>query len=632
MNFKNKYMDFSLLIILIISGIFAYIFSYYSIMKYLSLNASGYDLGIQVQIYASTMHGKLFYSNLIGESLLAEHFSPFVFIIYIFYYFFPSPKTLLIMQGMAISFSAVPLFLISRKIIGKYNGDKSAVTNTLSLAVSFSYLLSPLTESPISFDFHTMIFFNLFFFLSYYFFLKKKYLLDAVFMILIISLHSSYSTIVFFMIISQYIIANHLTVYNFFKIKNFINYLHKKSTFIIIPTLAVTILYFIFIPLLKGDINGNTASGNAGAIVTTGLPSGSIIGLFLSLFTNPHIFISYLTYDFSQKLSFITYAFASTAFLSFLSPITLIATIPYFVFSLFSKYPSYYQLGYQYTVMLIPVVFLSTAYGISRLFNTFKDVDSINYKRIAKKISVFIIVIIFVGTVLEVPMDPIAPHSIFVGDEVMVDLPTYHTNNGTTVAFALKSVIGKSDPYLLTTNNLFPTYANDVNAYVIFSDSNNHLTGLIKNYSFEYIVTQPHNFWATQGSPSLNSLTSNSTYMSHYGIYMESSGNSGVIVYKHNYTGKPVSALPHKQVRPATSFSPASVGDMFHGVSYGTSRFGLYLTLNPGKYNATYDIENINSITNSNINFDVTTNPGAIMLAHREIYAHRLPNNTITKI
>jgi len=52
----------------------------------------------------------------------------------------------------------------------------------------------------------------------------------------------------------------------------------------------------------------------------------------------------------------------------------------------------------------------------------------------------------------------------------------------------------------------------------------------------------------------LDNLILNATFISHYGIYMESFGSDEVVVYKLNYTGLPVYETPIMFNLTATSF------------------------------------------------------------------------------
>ncbi len=157
----NSYIYISILV----AAIFSILFSYYSIMKAITINAYGFDLGLYSQALYSAIHGHFFYTALLGQSYLAEHFSPFLFLLVIPYYFYPSPYTLLILQSVFLSFSIIPLYYISK--ITMYSArEKSGYPKNielLSLVLAIAFILSPLTESPVYFDFHLMVFLPFFF-------------------------------------------------------------------------------------------------------------------------------------------------------------------------------------------------------------------------------------------------------------------------------------------------------------------------------------------------------------------------------------------------------------------------------------------------------------------------------------
>ena len=184
---RDKY----LVAVIVVSTLFFCLYSAFSIVKFLSLDASGWDLGIHAQVLWSTLNGNLFYSPLIGENFLAEHFAPFEFLQLPIYYFFPSPVSLLIFQAFFVAFAAIPLYLISNIVLsGKIESVK--ILKAISLILAVSYLLSPYTISSISFDFHNISFLPFFLFLAFFAFLKEKRGLSIFSLIMIISLHSNF--------------------------------------------------------------------------------------------------------------------------------------------------------------------------------------------------------------------------------------------------------------------------------------------------------------------------------------------------------------------------------------------------------------------------------------------------------
>ena len=122
---KKDFLTFSIAIA------FAIVFSIFSILQYYSLGTSAFDLGVNAQELYSFLHTGSFYTSLMGENALAQHFTLFKFIEVPLYYLFPSPITLMIFEDIFIALAGYIVYLISmillkdqtlrkwRKLIGK---------------------------------------------------------------------------------------------------------------------------------------------------------------------------------------------------------------------------------------------------------------------------------------------------------------------------------------------------------------------------------------------------------------------------------------------------------------------------------------------------------------------------------
>ncbi|MGC8609351.1 MAG: DUF2079 domain-containing protein, partial [Thermoplasmata archaeon] len=186
-------------IAVLITIAFSSLFSYYSILRYYSIDATGFDLGIYSSALFSAIHGGLFYTNLINGSFLGNHFSPFMFLLVPAFFIYPHNVTLLVLQGFAIGLSGIPAYMIFTLIL---KDPRYRFIGILSLIV---FEVSPILAGPISFDFHLMAFLPLFYLSSVYFLLKKRYFWGSVFIALSISLHAFFSVIIIFLLISLYI-------------------------------------------------------------------------------------------------------------------------------------------------------------------------------------------------------------------------------------------------------------------------------------------------------------------------------------------------------------------------------------------------------------------------------------------
>ena len=119
---QNKYLrklslDRTFVKILILGIVFSIIFSLYSVYKYYALDASAFDLGLHANILWTTLHGKLFYSGLLGGSFLSEHFAPFEYLQLPIYYLYPSPVSILLFQDIFLALAVIPLYKIMLNFI-----------------------------------------------------------------------------------------------------------------------------------------------------------------------------------------------------------------------------------------------------------------------------------------------------------------------------------------------------------------------------------------------------------------------------------------------------------------------------------------------------------------------------------
>src|SRR5450759_4950692 len=90
-----------------------------SLLRHESYHSFGFDLGLCNQIFWNTTQGRLFESTMsqalpVPHSLLGDHFSPVFLFLVPFYFAFPHPETLLVLQTLALAFGAWPVYLLAK--------------------------------------------------------------------------------------------------------------------------------------------------------------------------------------------------------------------------------------------------------------------------------------------------------------------------------------------------------------------------------------------------------------------------------------------------------------------------------------------------------------------------------------
>ncbi len=88
-------------------------------LRHESYHSFGFDLGLFDQVFWNTTQGRPFESTMsqalpVPHSLLGDHFSPLFLVLMPFYYAFPHPETLLVIQTLALALGAWPVYLLAK--------------------------------------------------------------------------------------------------------------------------------------------------------------------------------------------------------------------------------------------------------------------------------------------------------------------------------------------------------------------------------------------------------------------------------------------------------------------------------------------------------------------------------------
>jgi uncharacterized membrane protein len=90
-----------------------------AVLRHRSYHSFGFDLGLFDQIFWNTTQGRLFESTIsqaqpIPHSLLGDHFSPAFLLIVPFYWAYPHPETLLVIQTLVLALGAWPVYRLAK--------------------------------------------------------------------------------------------------------------------------------------------------------------------------------------------------------------------------------------------------------------------------------------------------------------------------------------------------------------------------------------------------------------------------------------------------------------------------------------------------------------------------------------
>ncbi|OGK42185.1 hypothetical protein A2954_04185 [Candidatus Roizmanbacteria bacterium RIFCSPLOWO2_01_FULL_37_12] len=393
MYFLNKYKIQILLWIFILAYIVY--FSYFSILRYKTLYASYYDLGIMHQTvfntYQSLKTGDLSrFLELTNPSgaeqikRMAIHNDPMLALLAPFYFIYSGPETLLVVQSVMLALGAMAVFKIAR-----FNFQKLSYSFVLSLIFSLSYLVYPPLQLTNIFEFHAVALATTLLLFMFYFWLVKKYWLSLIFfglsllakeqVALITLLFGIYT---FFNSKGQYVMLN-LFQHLIFKKKILKRVQDDRQNFnFSLIVIFISIFWFItsvfyIIPIFRG--------GNHFAASRYSDFGESPIRIIIGIMTNPYSISKYILRD--NTLNYLKSLLGPVGFLSLLSPIQLFIALPEFAINLLSKNPNMRNVIYHYTAVITPFVFISAVYGTKKVISYLLIV--IRKKNNEKKIILF---------------------------------------------------------------------------------------------------------------------------------------------------------------------------------------------------------------------------------------------------
>jgi len=325
------------LVLLVMVLLYTAYFSWFTVMRFRTLHSSYFDLGIMHQtVYNSFIAIKtndwsrfLELTNPHGfeqVKRMAIHNDIILGALAIFYFIYSGPETLLIFQTIILALGAIPVFLIAQKIINKNKSN-----SLIPIVLSFAYLMyTPMQRANI-YDFHAVTIATTTLLFMYYFWLVKKYWLS--FMFLIISLLTKEQVALTTVFFGMYVLYCE---------KNSLRKLLFGISIIIISLIWFIVSMKIIVPYFRGSVHF--------ALQRYGGFSTNLIKYIWHIDTARYFW----------------FLLGPLAFLSLLSPIILIITIPEFAINLLSNSWNMRNIIYHYTAVLQPWIFIAAIYGINK--------------------------------------------------------------------------------------------------------------------------------------------------------------------------------------------------------------------------------------------------------------------------
>lgn len=322
-------------VLIFLTLVYFFYFTTVSFLRHDNFYTGRFDLGNMAQTVWNTTQGRIFqFSNPHGTEMisrLAFHADFLLVLLSPFYALFPSPKTLLFIQTFVVAGGGFFVYQIAK--------DKLKDKN-LSLALAFSFLLSPAVQRSNMYDFHAVTLATTFLLATYYFYSKKKYAWFLIFAIL-----SALSKEQIWLIVALF--------------GGLIFFKHKKRIFgsalFMISIFMFCYLISIAIPKALGSSHfaltyySDFGDGPVSIIKTIVFSPGKIIDLIFE----------------KARINYLTQLFSHVGYLPIFFPFFLIFAGPDLLINLLSNNAQLHQIYYHYTAAITPFIYLSTIFSFS---------------------------------------------------------------------------------------------------------------------------------------------------------------------------------------------------------------------------------------------------------------------------
>ncbi len=317
-----------------IALIYLMYFTIVSFLRFEHFYTGTFDLGNMAQTVWNTTQGRIFqFTNPHGTDMisrLAFHADFLLILIAPIYAIVPSPKTLLFIQTLVVTFGSFFVYKIAKNKLNDKN---------LALALSFSYLISPAVQRANLYDFHSVTLATTFLLGMYYYYSEKRYALFLVFTFL-----AGISKEQIWLIVALF---------------GFLILIKQKKKLLgsILFMGSISVFYYlvaIAIPRTLGSSHfalsyySEFGDGPASIIKAMVLSPQKIVGSILE----------------KDKINYLVQIFSHVGYLPAVFPSFLILAGPDLLINLLSSNAQLHQIYYHYTAAITPFIYLSSIFGI----------------------------------------------------------------------------------------------------------------------------------------------------------------------------------------------------------------------------------------------------------------------------
>jgi uncharacterized membrane protein len=307
-------------------------YSTFSVLRHLHYGSYAFDLGIFDQAIWHYSRFELAETTIVGlPTILGDHFHPILLVLVPLYWIWADPIMLLVVQGILIAASIVPLFRFCADRVGRAGGYLLALAYTLYWAV----------HSAINFDFHEIAFAPLLIALALRAVDEERW--RRFFVVVVLLLMVKENMAIFVAFLGLYLVA--------------LRHYRQGAVTAVAGVAWFVVATKLLIPLFAGGREfrhwnyGEFGTGLFDALGNIVREPGSSVAAFL---------------DSPIKQRTLAYLFAPFLGLTLVSPL-LILCVPLVAERMLSANPAHWGMSAHYSLVMAPIVVMGCADGLSRL-------------------------------------------------------------------------------------------------------------------------------------------------------------------------------------------------------------------------------------------------------------------------
>ena len=305
-------------------------FSWLTVGIHQGLGSSAYDFGLYDQGIWLLSRGQSPFVTLMGRNLFGDHSSFILFFIVPIYWLSSSTSVLFVIQSFVLGLGAIPLYAYSRKAL---NSD------AMGFVLAAAYLAHPAVGLTNVENFHTDSFLGLLIGLVLWSALERKWNWYWISVVLALLVKDDVALVV-------------IPIGLWVALRRDVR---RGLATVILSFATMMLMFFIVMRSLTGIAFRNSWR----------IPFGGFSGLFRVAFRQPQDLWKYLISE--ERPTYLFHLLAPTALAFIVAPSVALTSAGVIGANLLSTFWYQHQIGYHYSLVIVPSLMFGTAYGIARV-------------------------------------------------------------------------------------------------------------------------------------------------------------------------------------------------------------------------------------------------------------------------